>query len=118
MEEGALEGDRGVEGRRWMGERVSRGGCGIDGRRWTGERESVEDCALDGRRREGERASGGDCGLEGRRWTEERVSRGDGARAADRVLMILPPRRGIEGTATFGVSSGLWVCVREGGRGG
>lgn len=100
MEEGALGGDLGVEGRRWTGERVSREGCGIEGRRWTGERESIKDCGLDGRRRMG-----------------ERVSRGDGAGTADRVL-ILPPCRGVEGTGTFGVSSGLCVCVREGGRGG
>jgi hypothetical protein len=95
---------------------VSREGCGIDGRRWAGERESREDCGLDGRRRTGEGAPGGDCGLEGRRRTGERVSRGDGARTADRALM-LPPGRGMEGTTTFRVRSGLCVCVREGGRG-
>ena len=117
MEEGALVGDCGFEGRRWMGERVSREGCGIDGRRWTGERESIGGCGLDGRRRMGDRASGGDCGLEGRRRMGERVSRGDGAGTADRVL-IPPPGRGIEGTTAFEVSSGLCVCVREGGRGG
>ena len=112
--EGAFGGDCGAEGRRWIGERVSREGC--DGRRWTGERVSREDCGLDGRRSIGEGASGGDCGLEGRRRTGERVSRADGTGTADRVL-ILPPGRGIEGTTTFGVSSGLGVCVREGGRG-
>jgi len=118
MEEGALGGDLGVEGRRWMGERVSREGegCGIEGRRWTGEREEIEDGGLDGRRRVGERASGGDCGLEGRRRMGERVSRRDKAGTGDRVL-ILPPCRGIEGTTTFGLSSGLCVWVREGGRG-
>jgi hypothetical protein len=109
-------GDGGLDGRRRMGEGAFGGDCGAEGRRWIGERASREDCGLDGRRGTGERASGGDCGLEGRRRTGERVSRGDGARTADRVLM-LPPGRGMEGTPTFGVRSGLCVCVREGGRG-
>src|SRR6266852_8915289 len=136
MEEGALGGDLGVEGRRWMGERVSRGGRGLDGRRvmgegapggdwgaegrrWPGERVSREGCGLDGRRWAGERVSREDCGLDGRRRMGERASRRDGAGTADRVpILILPPGRGMEGTTTFRVSSGLDICVREGGREG
>src|SRR5258708_13879099 len=133
MEVGALGGDCGAEGRRWIGGRVSREGrrtegCRwmgeavsgdrrTEGRRWVGEREpsSREDDGLDGRRKEGEGAPGGDCGLDGRRRVGERVSRGDGEAIGVRVLILrLPPGRGIvEGVTTFGDSSSL--C---GGRGG